>query len=433
MKTLLFIVLDGAADTPNKELDGKTPYEVAETPNLDFLARNGKNGIVEILPIPPESDEAVIALLGYNVFEVFTGRGPLEAIGGGLNMKDGDLALRCNFATIEDKKIVNVRAGGIKTEDSEKLERAINRYVSLKDAEFEFKATEGFRGALVIRSNKKLSGRISNTHPGYDLRILDIFWERDGKIKYVPLSEAVREPLMEIKECEPIVKTKSAIRSANLVNEFIEKSRYVLKTHKVNRERVENEKPPANIILTRNAGNRVPKLYNLNKAHKLKWACFVDMPVERGIAHLAGMDVIPIPSPTKDIENDMKIRVLTLLKNIHHYNAFYVHIKGPDPFGHLGDLKGKIKCLEDIDKYFFKPLLKDIDLENTIIVVTSDHTTSTEFKVHTEDPVPVIVFGTGKPDNVARISEKESKKGRLGKIHSRNLMSYVVNKLKKFD
>lgn len=432
MKKLLFIVLDGAADTPNEEIGRKTPYEVAKTPNLDFLARNGKNGSMEILPIPPESDEAVIALLGYNVFEVYTGRGPLEAIGGGLKMEDGNLALRCNFATVEGNKITNVRAGGINTEEARELERAINNYVTLSGADFEFKAVEGFRGVLVIRSKKKLSGRISNTHPGYELRVLDIFWDRGGEIKYVPLSEAIREPLMEVKECVPVDKKKSAARSARLVNEFIEKSKYVLETHKINRNRISEGKPPANIVLTRNAGNRIPRLYNMNKVHGIKWACFVDMPVERGIAQLAGMDILPIPSPTEDIENDMKIRVLTLLRNIHLYDAFYIHIKGPDNFGHLGDLEGKIKCLEDIDKYFFERLLKDVDLENTVIVVTSDHTTSTEFKVHTEDPVPVVIFGIGAPDQITRMSEKESVRGKLGNVNIRNLMSFVVRHTKKY-
>lgn len=430
MKKLLFIVLDGAADTPNDKINGKTPYEIAKTPNIDFLARNGRNGLLEILPIPPESDEAVISLLGYNVFDVYTGRGPIEAIGGGIKMKDGDLALRCNFATVENNKIINMRAGRISTEDSKRLANAIQRSVSLTNAEFEFKAIEGYRGALVIRSPKKLSGKISNTHPGYDLRLLDIFWDRDGNVKYVPLSEAVREPLMEVKECMPLENKKSAKKSANLVNEFIEKSNYVLKTHPLNKERISEGKHPANMIVTRSAGNKVPPLFNLKKEYGIKWACFVDMPVERGIAQLAGMDIIPIPPPSENMEKDMKLRVLTLLKNIPYYDAFYVHIKGPDPFGHLGDLDGKINCLEEIDKHFFEPLLNDIDLENTLIVVTSDHTTSTEHKVHTEHPVPIVIFGGGTPDQIARISEKESVKGALGKMHSKNLMAMLMRKIK---
>ena len=102
MKKLLFVVIDGGADIPIKKLNGKTPFQVAKMPNINNLARMGMNGIMQVLPIPPESDEAVLSLLGYDVFNLYTGRGPLEAVGGGVPFKDGDVALRCNFGTVEN-------------------------------------------------------------------------------------------------------------------------------------------------------------------------------------------------------------------------------------------------------------------------------------------------------------------------------------------
>ena len=430
MKKLIFVVLDGAADTPNPEVDGKTAFEAADIPNIDFLARNGKNGLLKVLPIPPESDEAVLSLLGYDVFKVYTGRGPLEAVGGGVPFKDGDLAVRCNFATEKNGEVVNVRAGCISDAEAKELERAINGYVTLRDADFIFKSTAGYRGVLVIKSKQKLSASISNTHPGYKLRLFDVFWDRNGAIKSIPMSEAVKEPILKVMECKPLDKTNASITSARLVNEFIEKSKKILENHPINKRRIMEGKPPANIILVRDAGNKLPKLYNLSETYGIKWASFVDMPVERGISILAGMDILPIPPPTENTERDMTIRVLTLLKNLPLYDAFYVHLKGPDVYGHLGDIKGKIKSIEAIDKYFFRPLLKNIDLMNSIIVVTSDHTTSTEKHVHTEDPVPVTIFGAGLPDQIPLFSEEECAKGSLGLISGKSLMGQMMRLIK---
>ncbi len=432
MKKLLFVVIDGGADTPNKDINFKTAFEKANIPNIDFLARNGLNGVVKVLPIPPESDEAVLSLLGYDVFKVYTGRGPLESIGGGVPFKDGDLALRCNFATVKDDNILNVRAGGISTKEAKELETAINQYVSLTGAEYEFKATAGYRGALVIKSKEKLSPKISNTHPTYKLHFFDITWSRDGTIKSIPLSEALHEPILKLQKCVPIENSKDAMFSARLVNEFIEKSRIVLETHPINKKRIEEGKPPANIILVRDAGTKLPKVSRINDEYGLRWASFVDMPVERGISQVVGMDIIPIPPLTDDARRDMTIRVLTLLKNINFYDAFYVHLKGPDAYSHMRDIEGKVKSIETIDEYFFRPLLKNIDLTNTIIVVTCDHTTSTEKGIHTDDPVPITIFGSGlPPDNIPHFTEKACASGTLGKIVGKNLMNYIVKLVKK--
>jgi len=427
MKKLIFIVIDGGADRPIEKLGYKTPFEVANTPNLDFLSRNGINGIMKILPIPPESDEAVLSLLGFDVFEVYTGRGPLEAIGAGLNFKDGDLALRCNFATVKDTNILDIRAGHITTEEAKELEWAINEKVKLTGAEFEFKSTVGYRGVLVIRSKHKLSSRISNTHPGYNLQFFEPVWDKYKESKGVPLSFAIKKPVMQMASCMPLERSKEAAFSARLVNEFIHKSRYVLENHPVNRRRLAENKPPANIILTRDAGTEIPKLYNFYERYGMRWACFADMPVERGIAQLCGMDVIPMPESTGDIKRDMFIRATALIRNLHFYDAFYIHLKGPDPYAHIGDVEGKIKAIEEIDKNFFTLLLSNIDFENTIVAVTCDHSTPCELKAHSEDPVPIMIAGSEiPPDNTPYFSESTCAKGYLGKISAKYLLPYLI-------
>jgi 2,3-bisphosphoglycerate-independent phosphoglycerate mutase len=174
MKKILYIVLDGLGDLPIKELNNKTPLEAAVTPNLDRLAQKGKTGIVYPVEkgIAPESDIAVISLLGYDAHKYYTGRGPLESFAEGIALHDGDVAFRVNFATAADdgKAILDRRVGrNLTTDEAVALSKEINSKVTLSAATFEFKNTIGHRGILVIRGMRsKLSGWITNTDPAYD-------------------------------------------------------------------------------------------------------------------------------------------------------------------------------------------------------------------------------------------------------------------------
>src|SRR3989338_2241713 len=172
IKKLLYIVLDGLGDRPVWELGGKTPLEAAEKPNLDSLAPKAKFGLVYTVGkgIAPESDIAVISILGYDAHKYYTGRGPLESFAEGLDVKDGDLAYRVNFATLgKGDEIIDRRVGrNLATEEASNLTKEISSKVTLTNAAFEFKNTIGHRGVLVIRSKKiKLSGEITNTDPAY--------------------------------------------------------------------------------------------------------------------------------------------------------------------------------------------------------------------------------------------------------------------------
>ena len=173
MKKILYIVLDGLGDLPIKELNNKTPLEAAVTPHMDRLAQKGKMGLVYTVAkgIAPESDIAVISLLGYDAHKYYTGRGPLESFAEGLVVQDGNLALRVNFATVEDdaRTIKDRRAGrNLTADEAGALSKEINSKVTLSGATFEFKNTIGHRGVLVIRGMRsKLSGWITNTDPAY--------------------------------------------------------------------------------------------------------------------------------------------------------------------------------------------------------------------------------------------------------------------------
>ncbi len=426
MRKLLYVVLDGLGDLPTPELNGKTPLEAAKTPNMDSLARKGKTGLMYPVRkgVAPESDVAVISILGYDPFKYHPARGVIEAVGAGLDFKDGELALRCNFATVDEsgKFIVDRRVGrNLTTEEAGKLAEAINREVKLayKPSEFIFKNTVAHRAVLVIRRLEgKLSGKITNVDPAYS-KTLEGF------------GVAKSQPQTKIEKCFPLDDSEEARVAAELVNEFIEKSYKVLKNHELNLRRVKEGKLPANFILARDAGDTVPKFPSFQELYKVKFGCMADMPVERGIALLCGMEEVPLPQSTGDLKADYSLRAEKTLEALESLDGVYIHIKGPDEPGHDGRAKEKMRIVELIDEFYFGKLLAKLNLEETLIVVTADHATPCVIKAHTDDPVPLLISGGGVlADEVDVFSEKACRKGKLGIINGSELMPLLIKLLK---
>lgn len=419
---LIYVVIDGMGDLPVEELGGKTPLEFAETPNMDFLASKGRLGVMYTVGrgMAPESDVAVISILGYDPYKYHVGRGPLEAYGAGLDMRDGYLALRCNFATLgKDGRIIDRRAGrNLTTQEASELAEAVNCLVKLEShpAEFEFKNTLGHRGVLVIRSkSKSLSGKISNTDPAYE--------------RVAGLGVAKTDVQMVLEECKPIEDTEAARVSAVLVNEFIMKSHEILEQHNVNIKREAEGKLKANLILTRDAGDKLPKFFNINEHYGVRFVCLADMPVERGIARLAGMHLTEVPPPSGDLKRDCIIRAERLLSLLDSFDCFYIHIKGPDEPGHDGDFMLKTRKIETIDEHFFGKILPKINLDETVICVTADHSTPCKLKSHSDDPVPLLISG-GRviSDGIERFYEKECLRGSIGILEKGTLLMPLLMK-----
>ena len=405
---LIFTVIDGMGDLPIQELGNKTPLEAAQTPNMDSLAKNGKTGLMYSVRkgIAPESDVAVISLLGYDPFKYSTGRGIIEAVGAGLNVKDGDLALRCNFATLgQGNKIIDRRVRRtLTTEEATELSEAANTEVKLEScpATFEFKNTFGHRAVLVMKSKGKcLSSNITNSDPAYSII--------NG------IGVATPNVEMVLKKCKATDDTEEAQNSAKLVNEFIEKTHTLWENHEVNRKRAAAGKLKANVVLTRDAGHLLPKLFNINEKYNVKFAALADMTAEKGIAELAGMQASLLPPPSDDLEKDCELRVMKLLGLLPLYDCFYIHLKGPDEPGHDGNCNRKTEVISAIDEHFFGRLLQEIALKDCVICVTSDHATPCRLKVHSDTPVPVLISGDKiKADKVSKFSERECKNGSLG-------------------
>jgi 2,3-bisphosphoglycerate-independent phosphoglycerate mutase len=337
-------------DLPNKDISNRTPLEAAKTPNMDILARRGKTGLMYSVRkgVAPESDVAVISLLGYDPFEYSTGRGIIEAVGAGINLKNGDLALRCNFATLgKDKEILDRRvARSLSTEEAIELRKAANKEIKLTShpAEFVFENTLGHRAVLVIKhKNKSLSGKITNTDPAYSIV--------NG------LGVAVTTVDMHLKTCQPMEDGEEAQISADLVNEFTEKTHELWENHPVNQKRAAEGKLKANVVLSRDAGSKLPNFFSINERYGVDFAALADMHAESGIAKLAGMQSSLLPPPTGDLKKDCEIRVKRLLDILPDHDCFYIHLKGPDEPGHDGNCHRKTDVISAIDKYFFGELL----------------------------------------------------------------------------
>lgn len=426
MKKLLFIVLDGASDVPCKELKGLTPLESAKKPNIDSLALIGSTGLMDVIDnnTAPESDTAVMSILGYNPKKYYKGRGPIEALGFGIDFLPGELIIRCNFGSINEKgEILDFRATGVASKTIENLCKMLNRRMLLPfECSFKLIHTVRYRAILAIKSKKRLSEAISNTHPGY-------IWE-PGTVEQ---AKSIKENA-KIKMVTPLDKTKEAELTSLILNDFIARSHKILNDYEINIRRKRNGLLPVNIILTRGAGIELPKLFNLTEEYGVVWSALADMPVEKGIAKLAGMEVVNLPEPSKNTKKDMKIRIKKLLSNLEDNDALYIHLKGPDNYAHAKQPGKKKRCIELIDKHFFGPLLERIKLKETIVCITCDHTTSSVLGNHTNDPVPVLIAGPKvEMDSVKKFSEKHCKEGILGRINGTELMPLLMEIYKKKD
>jgi len=399
-------LLDGVGDLPHPDLVGKTPLEAATTKYMDMLAKNGIMGQVISVGkgIAPESDIAVFNMLGYKFqHSDYAGRGVIEAIGIGIDFKDGDLALRGNFATLDDEgKIIDRRAGRrIEREDVEKISKEIEKEIKFSNPNTTVAVapTVGHRVTVRLRDDKPLSSEISNTDPAY------------ARVDGMGIAKAVSD-FMKIEKCIPLEQSENAANAANLVNEFTKQSLEIMKKSDVNKQRSQKNKKLLNSILLRDAGNKYPNVKPINDLHSMNFSCIVDMPVEIGISNILKMKAFNAGGLT-DYEEKARVAAQAMETE----NAIYVHLKGPDEFGHDGDAIGKMKNIEEIDERFFGTLLDHVDVSKIAIMISADHSTPSIHKGHSDDPVPLLISGNMiTNDDTQRFTETEAKKGAIGLI-----------------
>lgn len=396
---VLLVVIDGLSDRP---INGKTPLSDAKTPNLDKMAEMGINGIMDTIApgIRPGSDTSHLALLGYDPHKYYTGRGPIEAAGVGIEVKPGDIAFRVNFATVEgegtifDKTVVDRRAGRI--EDTSELIKAI-RNVKLP-VEFIIEKGTGHRAALVLRG-EGLSHDITDTDP--------------------------KEVGKKVKRCKPL--SEKAARTAEIVNEFMQKAHEVLENHPLNVERERRGLPKANAILLRGAGE-MPEIPSFEEKFGLRIAVIAATALIKGVGRVVGADVITPPGATGNRHTDISAKVRAALKALGEYDVVLLHFKATDELGHDGDFEGKKEFIEKLDRHFAEFL--NLNFSRVCLIITADHSTPIRVCDHTADPVPVLILHEGvRPDEVKKFSEFEAYKGGLCRIRGMDLLNIALDLL----
>lgn len=385
MKSILLII-DGLGDLPTP----KTPLQAAKTPNLDRLAKKGITGMLSPIAkyIVPGSDTSHLQLLGYDPAFFYRGRGPFEALGLGIELQEGDIAFRANFATVQGNKVVDRRAGRIETE----IASALSRHLSMKieDVQVIFKNSVEHRGALVLRG-PGLSSSVGETDPHANQQIFT---------------------------CEPLDETREAAKTARIVNQFTKTAMEKLSKAQENRGR----KLPANAVLLRGAGHYEPAP-SFHERFEMHGICVAGGALYKGVAAYMKMDIALVPGATGDAKTDLKAKASAVAQALSNdYDFAFMHVKGCDSAGHDGDFSKKVSMLEKIDRVI--PILEKT---GAAIIVTGDHSTPVSLKRHTGHEVPILVYGGERSDRVKKFDEISCMAGGLGHIKGRNLIPLILN------
>lgn len=396
----ILIICDGLGDRPIAELGNKTPLEAAPGNGLDKLVAKGACGVMNTIAvgIRPGSDTAHLSLLGYDPHIYYSGRGPIEAAGTGLQLRTGDVAFRGNLGTVDDiGNILDRRAGRIR--NSEPFAQVMNG-IEIDGVTFIARAGTAYRVALVMRG-EGLSADISDVDP--------------------------HVPGVPITPVRPLKDTPEAKHTASALNKFLAYVRPLLVNHPVNLERRAQNKPEANYLLLRGAG-LYSELPPFSERYGLKAACVAGAGLYKGVAALMGMDIVESPGATGLADTDVRAKFETALKLVAgDYDFVFVHVKASDSLGEDGNFTAKTEFISKIKNAaeIFDPLP-----EGLLVALTADHCTPCANKAHSGDPVPVLFSGHGvTPDDVTEFGERSCRKGGYGRIPGLSLMDEILNLL----
>ncbi|MBU4203725.1 MAG: 2,3-bisphosphoglycerate-independent phosphoglycerate mutase [Acidobacteria bacterium] len=381
---IVLLVMDGLGDLPT---DGQTALERAVSPHLDRLALEGACGLTDPVArgITPGSGPSHLSLFGYDPFKYILGRGILEALGVGVLVGPNDMVARGNFATLSEGKITDRRAGRISSERNMELCRLVNSSLqSVRGIAVEL--TPGKEHRFVAKfSGEGLCDRLSDADP-----------QKENK---PPVGTGAQ--------------TEEAATAAAVVNAFIEEVTAVLK-----------DQPRANTILLRGFSKH-PTIPTFKELYKLKAAAIANYPMYRGLAKLAGMDILDVGPDISDLFD-------TLDRHYADYDFFYMHVKRTDSAGEDGDMEAKTKAIEKTDGFIPRILHHNPE----VLAVTSDHSTPCLMKAHSWHPNPVIIHGrTAMPDTVTFFSERACSHGYLGRFPAVHVMALLLahaGKLQKY-
>jgi 2,3-bisphosphoglycerate-independent phosphoglycerate mutase len=403
MKYIL-VVGDGMADYPVPELGNMTPLQVAYKPNMDAIAAKGRSGLLRTVPegLSPGSDTAILSVLGYDPRRFLTGRGPLEAAARGIQLKENDVAFRCNLITEKDGILVDYSAGHITSAESVKLIESLKKTCE-KPNEMEFYSGLDYRHFLILRN-----------FPNPQL------------IECTPPHDVAGAHISTIL---PRAKSEEVEETVALLKETIHKSKRVLEHHPVNVARQKSGKRPGNMIWPWGGGKK-PNMPSFKEKYGLKAAVISAVDLVKGIGICAGMKIINVPGATGLYDTNYEGKADFALKALEDNDMIFVHVEAPDEAGHDRDYTLKVKTIEDLDKRLLGKILEGLK-EPYAIAVLPDHPTPIRVGTHTKDPVPFAIYSPFmESDGVQKFDEFSARNGAFGLVEQEYLMSLLVSSTK---
>jgi 2,3-bisphosphoglycerate-independent phosphoglycerate mutase len=393
----IVLVGDGMADYPIKELDNRTPLEVARTPNMDFIAKHGRLGRIKTIPpkMAPASDVANISIFGYDPLKYYTGRGPLEAANLGIELEENDVAFRCNLVTASADTLVDYSAGHISSKEAAILIKSIDQ--NLGSERIKFYPGVSYRHLMLIKDVAEKYFRDLECKPPHDIT-------GESISKNLPKGEG-----------------------SDILIKLMQDSRKILESHEINLVRIDLKENPANMIWLWGEGRKLSMPPFLEK-YGLSGSVISAVDLIKGLGKILGLDVIKVPGATGYYDTDYESKARTALKSLENKDFIFVHVEAPDEAGHNGDLREKITAIERFDQLVVGTILNAFKRKkNFRILVLPDHATPISVKTHTADIVPFGIFGKGiMGRGFLNYSEKEAEKSDLYFEKGFELMDYFI-------
>jgi len=392
----IMLIGDGMADRKIASKGGKTPLQLANIPNINKLAKEGQCGMVKTLVpnLPKGSDVAIMSLLGCDPKKFYTGRGPLEALNLGINLKTKEIAFRCNLVTVSEGKLIDYSGGHISSKEAKGLIDELQKKVGSQH--FSFYPGLSYRNIMVARKNSGIILDNLETRPPHDI-----------------IGASIEENLPQGK-------------SSAILKRLMERSYEILKGHPINIRRQRKNENPANMIWLWGEGEK-PNIPSFYEKYGKKGAVISAVDIVKGIGKALGMESISVKGATGFLDTNYRGKVNAAIRAIKTKNFVFVHLEAPDEASHLGDLNLKIKAIELFDKKIVGPILKYASKgkDKYKILVGCDHATPIIIKTHTDEAVPFLIWG-GKKDGCASYNETTSSSSLLYFEEGYKLMEYFL-------
>jgi 2,3-bisphosphoglycerate-independent phosphoglycerate mutase len=393
----IVLVPDGMSGLPLEELNGRTCMEAANIPNMDMIARKGVVGMVRNVPkgMVPASDVANLSILGYDPKKYYCGRGPLEAANLGVELEANDVAFRFNTITTYNDKMIDYSAGHITTKETDSLVKLLNN--ELGSEKFSFYTGTSYRNLLMVHcASIEEADRLSEVmcYPPHDIldKSISRHWPKEPELV-----------------------------------ELMKRSRELLADIDINKVRIDLGQNPANMIWVWGQGKK-PDMPKFEDAYGITGGIISAVDLLKGMGRVLGLEVVNVPGATGYYDTNYEGKAEAALDVLKKNDLVFVHVEAPDEAGHNGDVREKIKAIENFDGKIVKKIINELSGKiDYRVLVLPDHPTPIKKRTHTKDPVPFAMAGKGiSPDDVVVFTERSAKAGSVNLEKGSELMKMML-------